>query len=112
MQRPAGEGSHFTREGTADFESGEEAHVVVHVVQGPGSSWANGTSKGDAIYSFKDGSGFKGQFEGSWNSVEHRQAGIFVDGKGRFAGITGKGAASGEAPTSATTSTFWKGTYT
>ncbi len=107
----AGEGNRFTREGTAVFMTGEEAHVVINLIQGQGSSWASGTSTADAVYRFKDGSGFTLRFEGSWNGAGQRGAGTFVDGIGRFAGMTGGATATGEMPTTGPTAVIWTGTY-
>jgi hypothetical protein len=107
----ASEGNRFTREGTAVFSDGTEAHVVINGVSGTGNSWSKGTSKADALYRFKDGSAFTLRFEVSWNAVQQRGAGTFADGTGRFAGITGNATAIGEMPTTGLTAVDWTGSY-
>jgi hypothetical protein len=107
----ASEGNHYTREGTAFFTTGEEAHVVVNGFLGPDASKANGTAKGETIFRFKDGSGFTLRFVSIWGEGQERNAGIFADGTGRFVGMTGSGTAISEPPTTGPKATVWTGTY-
>jgi hypothetical protein len=107
----ATEGSHYTAEGTAVFTTGEEAHVAVNGFLGPDASKADGTARAEAIYQFKDGSSFTLHLVSIWSRGFERNAGIFVGGTGRFAGMTGTGTATSEPPTTGPKATIWTGTY-
>jgi hypothetical protein len=105
------DGTHYTREGTSVFTTGEEAHVAVNGFIGPDASNENGTARGESIFRFKDGSGFTLRFVSIWGGGQERNAGIFADGIGRFAGMTGSGTATSEPPTTGPKATVWTGTY-
>lgn len=105
------EGGHYTREGTAVFMTGDEAHVAVNGTLGPNSNEANGTATLEIIYRFKDGSGFTLRGVAIWNELLQANSGIFVDGVGRFAGMAGSATCTGDAPAKGTTVTVWTGTY-
>jgi hypothetical protein len=106
------DGNHYTREGTAVFTAGEEAHVVVNGFLGPDVSNSGGTARGEAVYQFKDGSSFTLRFVSIWSGPLSRNAGIFVGGTGRFAGMTGTGTAANEtATTTGPMVTVWTGNY-
>jgi hypothetical protein len=105
-------GNHYTREGTAVFTTGEEAHVAVDGFLGPDVSNTSGTARGEAVYQFKDGSSFTLRFVSIWTGAMSRNAGIFAGGTGRFAGMTGTGTAANEtADTTGPMVTVWTGTY-
>jgi hypothetical protein len=110
-KRTSNEGSHYTREGTAVFTTGEEAHFAVNGTLGPNSNPANGTATVEIIYRFKDDSGFTLRGVGIWNESLQANAGIFVDGVGRFAGMTGSATCTGDSPAKGATETVWNGTY-
>jgi hypothetical protein len=105
------EGGHYTREGTAAFMTGEEAHVVVNGTVGPNSDIDHGTSTVEQIFRFKDGSGFALHGVATWNESLQTGAGIFADGVGRFAGMTGSATFTGNAPVKGQTVTVWTGGY-
>jgi hypothetical protein len=109
----ANDGDTETREGTATFANGEKAHIVSKLAHGSGVSWSFGTySSVTTVYKFADGSGFTLRSVGFWNSIIIRFAGLFSEGNGRFAGITGGATGGGEtlAPSSPWTIS-WAGTY-
>ena len=105
------EGGHYTAEGTAIFMTGEEAHLAVKAAAGANSSLQNGTSAGEIVYRFKDGSGFTLHFVSIWNEAVQRNAGIFGDGIGNFAGMTGSAAGVGPAPAKGPSHVVWVGAY-
>ena len=46
-----------------------------------------------------------------WGEGQERNAGIFTEGTGRFAGMTGSCTATSEPPTTGPKATVWTGTY-
>lgn len=105
------EGSRYRREGTAVFTNGEEAQLSVDGNVGPNSTMTNGTSMANAVYRFADGSGFTLHFVSIWNEELQRNAGIFADGVGRFAGMSGSATALGEAVATGPIVVVWTGSY-
>lgn len=111
LTQTAREGSRYTREGTAAFITGEEAHVVVHGVIDLDASNSDGTARGEFVFQFKDGSRFTVHFVSIWGGGLERSAGIFASGTGRFAGMIGSGTSTSEPPTTGPKPTIWTGTY-
>ncbi len=107
----ARDGRLYTREGTAVFTTGEEAHVVVHGVIDPDASNSDGTAKAESVFQFNDGSSFTLHFASIWGRGLERSAGIFTGGTGRFAGMIGSGTSTSKPPNTGPRSTVWTGTY-
>jgi hypothetical protein len=94
----------YTYEGTAVF-AGEEAHIVGGGTRDGSSS--RRTTAGETNYKFSDGSGFTVRFVATRIGTTVRQAGIFINGTGRYAGMIGAAIALQERPGT----TAWTGSY-
>jgi hypothetical protein len=98
------QGEHYTYEGTAVF-AGEEAHIVGGGTRDGLSS--RRTAAGETNYKFSDGSGFTIRWVSTRIGTTVRQAGIFINGTGRYAGMIGSAAAVQERPGT----NVWTGSY-
>jgi hypothetical protein len=107
----ATDGEIATRVGTATFSNGEKAQIVSRVEHTSSANGMGGTASVDQVYKFDDGSGFTLRFEGIWNSLIIRTAGLFADGSGRFLGIRGGATGAGDFNGAALSTITWTGTY-
>jgi len=103
------DGVTVTSEGTAEFATGEKAHVVLKGVADPHAAWYRGTGTIDSVYQFDDGSSFTLRYVQIWDAIRNRATGLFGEGTGRFAGIRGEATGRGEASGGPIS---WTGTYT
>jgi hypothetical protein len=103
----------YTRRGTATFKTGEVATVVVNGTNGPPERKGGLPFKAQAVYEFKDGSAITIRFAGSRDPTSGAQdgAGTFLNGTGRFRGITGKFSFTGRPGLGAVGETEWVGSY-
>jgi len=109
--RSTHDGNHYTHEGTSVFMNGEEAHIRVEGTVGEKSTAEDGTAVAQTVFVFKDGSSFTLKFVSIWTRGISRNAGIFMGGTGRFAGMTGSGTAIVEKPSGGPPVTVWTGSY-
>jgi len=100
-----------TREGTATFANGEIAHIVSHAVYASTNTWTGGTASVVSVYKFDDGSGFTLRWVSIYNVLIHRCTGLFSEGMGRFAGMTGSATGGGEPPGRLASIVLWTGAY-
>jgi hypothetical protein len=98
------QGDHYTYEGTAVF-GGEEARIAGGGTRDSLSS--KRTAAGETNYKFSDGSSFTVRWVSTRIGTAVRQAGIFINGTGRYAGMIGSATAVQERPGT----TVWTGSY-
>ena len=100
----------YSFEGTSNF-AGEEVKIVGKGVRTIIPSGR--TSAGETVYRFADGSGFTLRFVAARIGGTVHQAGVFLNGTGRYAGIIGSavGVPESRADANAPGSTDWRGSY-
>jgi hypothetical protein len=84
-------GNDYTRKGTAELTTGDQATVAVKGTNGPWNSDGSRVWNAQIVYSFVDGSGFTVAVAGTVDqgTMALRGTGEFVAGAGRFQGIKG-----------------------
>ena len=100
----------YSFEGTSNF-AGEEVKIAGKGVRTIIPSGR--TSGGETVYRFADGSGFTLRFVAARIGETVHQAGVFLNGTGRYAGIIGSavGVPESRADANAPGATNWRGSY-
>ena len=100
----------YSFEGTSNF-AGEEVKITGKGVRTIIPSGR--TSAGETVYRFADGSGFTLRFVAARIGGTVHQAGVFLNGTGRYAGIIGSaiGVPESRADANSPGSPNWRGSY-